>query len=33
MLLATENEGKTAWHWAVYLVNLDMLQKMWELDE
>ena len=30
MLLSTDNEGKTAWHWAAGKGNLDVLQKVWE---
>jgi len=29
LLLATDNKGKTAWHWAACEGNLDVLQKFW----
>jgi len=30
LLLSTDNEGKTAWHWAAGEGNLDVAQKVWE---
>jgi hypothetical protein len=29
LLLATDNEGMTAWHWAACEGNIDILQKLW----
>jgi ankyrin repeat protein len=31
MLLATDSEGHTAWHWAAYRNKLNFLQKVWDL--
>jgi len=30
LLLSTDNEGMTAWHWATQRGNLDVLQKVWD---
>ena len=29
LLLSTDHEGITAWHWAALWGNLDVLQKVW----
>jgi len=29
LLLATDNKGMTAWHWAACEGDLDVLQKLW----
>jgi len=33
LLLATDNSGLTAWHWAACNVKLDILLKIWEWAE
>jgi endo-1,4-beta-D-glucanase Y len=30
LLLSTDNEGMTAWHWAARWGKLDVLQKVWD---
>jgi len=33
LLLATDNEGMTGWHWATCEGNLDILHKLWNWGE
>jgi aminoglycoside N3'-acetyltransferase len=33
LLLGTDNDGRTAWHWAAEWGNLRLLLKIWEVAE